>query len=206
MKIMEENDKNKILQVKLKEKERLKDVASQEAYARMLDRQEQDRKNEINAREKRAQDFMNRMADGVLKEMDKNQQKEDEMIEKYMKVYDLKERKKEEDKEKKRQAIQEDINRTLANQQHDKAQREQELKSFMNEQGAMWEKEREIWSVEDARIQQKIKTINKENASFLKMQEEEKRAKGSKKMVDTEKQLNKNLMKEIKQKKKSMIE
>ena len=76
----------------------------------------------------------------------------------------------------------------------------------MNEQGAMWEKEREIWSVEDARIQQKIKTINKENASFLKMQEEEKRAKGSKKMVDTEKQLNKNLMKEIKQKKKSMIE
>lgn len=41
-----------------------------EAYAKMLDRQEQDRKNEIAAREKRAQEFMNRMANGVIKELD----------------------------------------------------------------------------------------------------------------------------------------
>ena len=46
----------------------------------MLDQQEQDRLNEIAAREKRAQDFMNRMADGVLKELDNIQKKEDEMI------------------------------------------------------------------------------------------------------------------------------
>jgi hypothetical protein len=36
----------------------------------MLDQQAQDRLNEIQAREKRAQEFMNRMADGVLKELD----------------------------------------------------------------------------------------------------------------------------------------
>lgn len=36
----------------------------------MLDQQEQDRKNELMAREQRAQEFMNRMADGVLKTMD----------------------------------------------------------------------------------------------------------------------------------------
>ena len=49
----------------------------------MLDQQEADRANEVAAREKRAQEFMNRMADGVLKEMDNIQKKEDEMIERY---------------------------------------------------------------------------------------------------------------------------
>jgi hypothetical protein len=36
----------------------------------MMDQQEQDRANEVAARERRAQEFMNRMAGGVLAEMD----------------------------------------------------------------------------------------------------------------------------------------
>jgi hypothetical protein len=36
----------------------------------MLDNQEDDRTKEINHREKRAQEFMGRMADTVLKELD----------------------------------------------------------------------------------------------------------------------------------------
>jgi hypothetical protein len=36
----------------------------------MLEKQEQDRLNEFKAREQRAQDFMNRMADTVIKSMD----------------------------------------------------------------------------------------------------------------------------------------
>ena len=36
----------------------------------MLDKQEQDRLNEIKQREQRAQEFMNRMADTVIKNMD----------------------------------------------------------------------------------------------------------------------------------------
>ena len=39
--------------------------------------------NERLARERRQQEFMNRMADGVLKEQDEIQRKEDQMIEKY---------------------------------------------------------------------------------------------------------------------------
>jgi len=64
----------------------------------------------------------------------------------------------------------------------------------------MWRIERDIWKVEEARIQEKIKKINKETQNFLKMQEDEKRGSKSKKMVKTEKQLNKGLMKEIKEK------
>ena len=55
----------------------------QKAYAAMLDKQEQDRKNEMAARERRAQEFMNRMADGVLKDMDDAQKREDMMIARY---------------------------------------------------------------------------------------------------------------------------
>lgn len=55
----------------------------QKAYAAMLDKQEQDRHNEMAARERRAQEFMNRMADSVLKDMDIAQKREDEMIAKY---------------------------------------------------------------------------------------------------------------------------
>lgn len=56
----------------------------------MLDQQEQDRKNEIAAREKRAQEFMNKMADGVLAELDNIQKKEDEMIQKYERQKEMK--------------------------------------------------------------------------------------------------------------------
>jgi hypothetical protein len=64
----------------------------------------------------------------------------------------------------------------------------------------MWRKERDIWQDEEKRITDKIKKINKETQQFLKMQEDEKRVTKSKKMVPTEKQLNKGLIKEIKQK------
>ena len=70
----------------------------QKAYAAMLDKQEQDRQNEIDARERRAQEFMNRMADGVLKDMDEAQRREDEMIQKYQRDREMKLRREEEKK------------------------------------------------------------------------------------------------------------
>lgn len=108
-----ENEKNLDLQKQLKEKERLEDVRAQEAYARMLDQQEQDRLNEIQAREQRAQAFMNRMADGVLAELDNIQKKEDEMITKYERQREMKLRREEEMKAKKMEKQKQQIIRTL---------------------------------------------------------------------------------------------
>lgn len=80
----------------------------------MMDQQEQDRANEVAARERRAQEFMNRMAGGVLAEMDNIQKKEDEMIIRYQKEREMKMRKQEDDKAKKRAKEQKIINETLA--------------------------------------------------------------------------------------------
>ena len=61
-----ENEKNKEAAEKQKAKERDQDFQAQEDYARMLDQQERDRQREFEMREKRAQDFMNRLASGVI--------------------------------------------------------------------------------------------------------------------------------------------
>ena len=49
-----------------------------------MEKQDQDRKNEIIAREQRAQAFMNRLADTVLKDMDEAARQEEEQIAKYV--------------------------------------------------------------------------------------------------------------------------
>lgn len=49
----------------------------------MLEKQEQDRANEFAQREQRAQDFMNRMAGTVIKQMDERQKDEDMKIQRY---------------------------------------------------------------------------------------------------------------------------
>ena len=131
---------------------RQEDIAAQKRYAAMLDQQEKDRANEIAAREKRAQDFMNRMADGVLKEMDNMQKKEDEMIAKYERQRELKLRQQEEDKAKKKAKEQKFILQTLDKQREFREQQKKAEKDDLNKQGEMWAKEREIWQAEEKRI------------------------------------------------------
>ena len=65
-----ENDKNKVKLGAEKERERLEDIKAQKEYSKMLEKQEQDRVNEFKSREQRAQDFMNKMADTVIRKMD----------------------------------------------------------------------------------------------------------------------------------------
>jgi len=65
------------------EKERIDDLRAQEQYAKMQDKMEQDRVREMKSREARAQEFMNKMADNVLKKMEARQNFEDNMISRY---------------------------------------------------------------------------------------------------------------------------
>lgn len=67
---MVENHQNQEIKAQYKEKERKDDRKQQELTMKMMAKQEQDRANEVKAREERAQAFMNRMADGVLADID----------------------------------------------------------------------------------------------------------------------------------------
>jgi len=77
-KMLEENEKEKAKKVAQEERERVEDVEAQEENARMLDKQQKDRENEFGAREKRAQNFMNRMASTVIASQNARQATEDE--------------------------------------------------------------------------------------------------------------------------------
>jgi hypothetical protein len=67
----------------------------------MLEKQEQDRINEFKAREQRAQEFMNRMADTVIKSMDDKQREEEEKIRRYEMEKEMRERLEDEKRQKK---------------------------------------------------------------------------------------------------------
>lgn len=56
----------------------------------MLNNQENDRQKETKQREARAQDFMNKMADGVLHKMGQKQKNEEEMLMRYENERELK--------------------------------------------------------------------------------------------------------------------
>ena len=75
---------------------------------------------------------MNRMADGVLKDMAEIQKKEDDMINRYMKEFDSKTQAAEQAKAKKRADIQANINATLAKQQKHKEKVAKEMKDHFN--------------------------------------------------------------------------
>ena len=69
--MLEENEANKRRQKSEEEVQRLQDLQAQDEYSKMLEKQENDRQTEAKERERRAQEFMNKMADNVLEKMDK---------------------------------------------------------------------------------------------------------------------------------------
>lgn len=87
--MFQENQKVKQRALDNLELERLEDIKSQEAYALMLQKQEEDRSREVKAREDRAQEFMNRMADTVIKDMDAKAHEEEMKIRRYEMELDI---------------------------------------------------------------------------------------------------------------------
>lgn len=51
---------------------------------------------------------------------------------------------------------------------HEKKTREQATKAHNDEQAVLWARDKKNYEQEEDRLQQKIKAINQENASFLK--------------------------------------
>lgn len=170
----------------------------------MLDKQEQDRLNEIKAREQRAQEFMNRMADTVIKNMDSRAREEEEKIRKYELEKELRERMTDEQKMNKMKTEQQRMRDYLAKQMNEKKRREDVEKALNDEQAFMWQKDYKNYSEEERRLHDKIAKINKDNQEFLRKQMDEKNQKNSKsKMNKQEFLLNKPLLKEINEKKRA---
>jgi 6-pyruvoyl-tetrahydropterin synthase len=122
--MLTENEKHKAKALAERERERLEDIRAQEEYARILDKQEHDRLNEVKQREVRAQEFMNRMADTVIKNMDNRARDEEEKIRRYEAEKELRERLADEAKMNRMKSEQHRMRDYLAKQMDDKRRRE----------------------------------------------------------------------------------
>jgi hypothetical protein len=177
-------------------------VEAQEAYNGMLEQQERDRLNEIEDREKRAQEFMGKMADTVIKNMDAKERDEESKIRQYEaekeqndRRHDMRAQKRADDEKRKMREF-------LAKQVEEKKRREGIEKELNDEQATMWRRDRENYEAEEDRISNKIKSINKENAEFLQKQMDEKEEARRGKMNMQEYLLNRQLLKGINEQRK----
>lgn len=195
--MLQENELQKKRQMEEQEKERLEDIKAQEAYNRMLEQQEKDRAKEIADREKRAQEFMGRMADTVIKNMDAKQREEEEKIRQYEMEKEMADRRHDSRAQRKRDEEKRKMREFLAKQVEEKKKKENIEKELNDEQAQMWRRDRENYEQEEHRINNKIKNINKENAEFLQRQMDEKEEARKGKMNMNEYLLNRQLLKDI---------
>jgi hypothetical protein len=89
----------------------------------------------------------------------------------------------------------------LGKQMDEKKHRENLEKALNDEQAVMWKHDQRNYTEEERRLNEKINKINKENADFLKKQMDDKGK--NKKMNKQEFLLNKQLLREINDKKKT---
>lgn len=195
--MLQENELQKKRQMEEQEKERQEDIKAQEAYNRMLEQQEKDRAKEIAERERRAQEFMGRMADTVIKNMDAKQREEEEKIRQYELEKEMADRRHDTRAQKRREEEKRKMREFLAKQVEDKKKKEKIEKELNDEQAQMWKRDRENYEQEEHRINNKIKNINKQNADFLQRQMNEKEEARKGKMNMNEYLLNRQLLKDI---------
>ena len=136
--MLKENEKHKAGQERDREREKAEDVAAQDAYTAMLKQQEDDRHAEFERREKRAQEFMGRMADTVIKQMDAKQREEDDKVRQYEMEREMQERLNDQLQYQRHKDDQQRMRETLARQVAEKHRRERMEKDFNDEQARMW--------------------------------------------------------------------
>jgi hypothetical protein len=192
-----ENELQKKYQQDEVEKEKLEDIKAQEAYNNMLEQQERDRANEVAERERRAQEFMGKMADTVIKNMDSKQRDEENKIRQYEMEKEQQDRRHDQRSKHKLEEEKRKMREFLAKQVEEKKRKENIEKELNDEQAFMWKKDRENYEQEETRISNKIKSINKDNADFLNRQMGEKEDAKKGKMNMQEYLLNKQLLKDI---------
>lgn len=83
-KTLKDNELNKIKQMEAMRKEREDDIKAMEEYAKILEKQENERKEYFNRIERNSNSFMSKMVETVLKDMDGKNKEEEEKMKKYM--------------------------------------------------------------------------------------------------------------------------
>jgi hypothetical protein len=166
-KMMDENEENKRKQIEeqnyQKELEK-KDIVD---YTKMLDQQEIDRLEEIKQRERKTQDLMNKVADTVLKDLDKKRKSEEDKVLQYQREKELRDRMDDDERIRRIKESQREMKEYLDRQTNEKKGKLVLEKDANTKQGEMWKKDLHMYSEEEKSIKQKIAQANKEHQDYL---------------------------------------
>ena len=83
-KTLKDNELNKVKLIEQLKKERDEDVRCTKEYAKILEKQENERKEYFNRIERNSNNFMSKMVETVIKEMDGKNKDEEERMRKYL--------------------------------------------------------------------------------------------------------------------------
>eukprot|EP01022_Parablepharisma_sp_SALTPOND_P003381 TRINITY_DN1134_c0_g1_i2.p2 TRINITY_DN1134_c0_g1~~TRINITY_DN1134_c0_g1_i2.p2 ORF type:complete len:562 (-),score=99.73 TRINITY_DN1134_c0_g1_i2:3953-5638(-) len=196
-KLIEENEQNRKLQQELKKKEREADAKLLEEYAKVQEKQEQDRIEEVKKREKRTQQLMVHMADTVVKDLERKR-REDELN--MLKSQQEKDRRDQLDEELRLHRIREqqkELKSKLEQQMNDKKIKTEQEKEENRKQAEIWRKDLEAIAKEEQEIIEKTKEANKQYQEYLKKQMQDKRLPKKDVMTKEEFLMNKKLISQI---------
>lgn len=162
-KMLVENEANKAKMETTKQAEMKADILAQEEYARMLDKQEADRVREFKQREARAQNFMNQLATTVIAKQQARINNENDVIHRYEAEREMRARLEDERRVARDKAEKERMRAVLAQQMAEKRTREAHEKALNDEQATIWAQDKQNYELEEKRLTDKIKDINRTN-------------------------------------------
>jgi len=197
-KTLKDNELNKVKQLEALKREREDDIRCTDEYTKILDKQENDRKEYFKNIERCANSFMSQAVGTVLKEMDDKNKDEEERMKNYL---NDKERRAQEDDEKRKYQIHEGkraMKSYLDMQVEDKKKMGEFEKTLNAEQARIWKIDTQKFSEQEKDINEQIRYGNVLNAHFLKSQKEMKKSKNPTKMSDAEYALNRNVLDKMK--------
>jgi len=191
-----ENENNKRLQEISKQKEKEDDIRAIEEYTKVLDKQENERKLYFQNIENKANNFLSKISQTVLKEVENKKKLENEMMKDYLLRKEEKEIRLEKERLEKIKCGKREI-RSFLDKQVEEKNREKEFQKMLNqEQARIWNKDKEVFSDQMKEISDKIRKMNDYNQNILKVQMEIKKGMNSSKgmMTDQEYLMNRKII------------
>lgn len=189
-----ENEENRRLQAIARDREKFEDIRSIEEYTKVLEKQENERKQYFKNIENKASNFLAKMSQTVLKDIDNKNKEENEIMKKYLIEKENKLLIKEKEKLEQIKNNKKEMKAFLDKQVEEKRKERDFQQSLNKEQAKVWNLDKEAQVDQNQYISEKIRRMNDYNQDILKAQIELKKELNGPGMSDQEYLLNRRLL------------
>ena len=204
-KTLKDNELHKKIVEQQKKKEREDDIKAMEDNDRVKEKQELERVMYFKNIERISNNFMTQAVQTVLKEQAEKDKEEQEKRDKYTKLKEQKEIEAENEEIRKRNEMKKTLRAFYDKQVEEKKKRKEIEKEMDMAQKNIWIQDEEYYRQHNKEVDQIIRNMNIKNLDTLKSQIESRKNKNGNKMTPQERQMNKELLQKIANRKKESL-